>query len=389
MTAGEGVQIRKSRILVVDDVEMNRDVLARQLRRMGHDPSIAENGRTALEAVRATPFDLVLLDIMMPEVDGYEVLRQLKEDPALRDIPVVMISAIGDTESVARCIELGAEDYLPKPFNPLILKARVNASLVKKRLHEQEKLYAESLARELEIGRRIQAGFLPDRLPERAGWEIAARFEPARQVAGDFYDAFELAGGAIAILVADVCDKGVGAALYMALFRSLLRAFATSAAGSGRPADELLVDTVSLTNDYIAETHGGANMFATLFFGILSPGNGDLLYVNRGHDAPLITSGGAVRRLPPTGAALGLFPGLPFSTGLDRLAPGETLLLFTDGVTEARGPDGAFGEERLLAAAAVNASASALLAALVDELHAHVAGAAPHDDVTLVAVRRN
>ena len=125
-------------ILVVDDIEANRDVLSRRLERQNYNVAMAENGREAMEAVRARAFDLVLLDIMMPEVDGYQVLQQLKADETLRHIPVIMISALDELDSVVRCIEMGAEDYLPKPFNPVLLKARIGASLEKKRAHDRE-----------------------------------------------------------------------------------------------------------------------------------------------------------------------------------------------------------------------------------------------------------
>src|SRR5262249_51375658 len=159
------------------------------------------------------------------------------------------------------CLELGAEDYLPKPFNPTILKARVGSSLERKRLRDQERVWAKAMERELEIGRNIQAGFLPDALPEAAGWEIAARFAPARQCGGDFYDAFTLSDGTVALVISDVCDKGVGAALFMAVFRSMLRALATRGAGTETP-EALLQKTVVFANDYIATTHGKSNMFA-------------------------------------------------------------------------------------------------------------------------------
>ena len=133
----------------------------------------------------------------------------MMSDPALKHVPVIMISAVTEIDSVVKCIELGATDYLPKPFNPVLLKARVGATLEKKRLRDKERLYAKSLERELEIGREIQKSFLPEELPAVAGWEIAARFRPARQVAGDFYDAFPLpSSGRIGLVVADVCDKG-------------------------------------------------------------------------------------------------------------------------------------------------------------------------------------
>ncbi|HSP93364.1 MAG TPA: SpoIIE family protein phosphatase [Thermoanaerobaculia bacterium] len=376
------------RVLVVDDVEANRDLLSRRLKQQGHAVSVAENGRRALEMVRAEPFDLVLLDIMMPEMDGYQVLSEMMSDPALKHIPVIMISAVTEMDSVVKCIELGATDYLPKPFNPVLLKARVGATLEKKRLRDKERLWAKSLERELEIGREIQKSFLPEELPQVAGWEIAALFRPARQVAGDFYDAFSLpSSGRIGLVIADVCDKGVGAALFMALFRSLLRATATGAASGPEPGTELL-RTVRLTNDYIARTHGRSNMFATLFFGVLDPATGSLLYVNGGHEAPVhFGPGGAKSRLSPTGPAVGMMPDMPFEVRETRLEAGEGLLAFTDGVTDARGASGLYGEGRLLALLGQPvASAAALLDAIEAGVLAHAAGAEQADDITLLAV---
>ena len=379
---------RPFRLLVVDDNEMNRDVLTRRLQKHGHETSTAENGRAALEALQGAEFDLVLLDVMMPELDSREVLARMKADDALRHIPVIMISASEEIETVVRCIELGAEDYLPKPFNPTLLKARVDASLEKKRLRDRERSHAQSLERELEIGRQIQSTFFPESLPQPPGWEIAARFEPARQCAGDFYDAFELGGGGIGLVVADVCDKGVGAALFMALFRTLLRA----SAGEERTAsaDEILEKTVRLTNDYIAVTHSRANMFATVFFAVLNPGTGELAYVNGGHEpAQLFSPGGARRELPPTGPALGMFSDSRFSIGREIVAPGECLLAYTDGVTDAKGPQGFFSKDRLLALLdRPPASAEALVQTIGDAVRRHAGDTERYDDVTLLAALR-
>ncbi|HLK14239.1 MAG TPA: response regulator [Fimbriimonadaceae bacterium] len=140
-------RVAKGSCLVVDDNEANRELLVRRLEGDGYAASVAQDGVQALEMLRAGTFDLVLLDIMMPEVDGYEVLHVIKTDPLLQHIPVVMISALTELESVARCIEMGAEDYLPKPFNPTLLKARVTASLEKKRAHDRETLLFEQLQR--------------------------------------------------------------------------------------------------------------------------------------------------------------------------------------------------------------------------------------------------
>jgi sigma-B regulation protein RsbU (phosphoserine phosphatase) len=374
----------------VDDTEVNRDLLARRLRALGHDVTLAENGRRALDLMSEREFDLVLLDIMMPELDGYRVLECIHGDEAMRRVPVIMISAVDEVESVIRCIELGAADYLSKPFNPVLLRARVGATLERKRLEDRERNHARDLERDLEIGRQIQADFLPESLPEPAGWEIAALFRPARQVGGDFYDAFELEDGRVGLTIADVCDKGVGAALFMALFRSLIRSHA-ELHGSGTPAAPAARSIVALTNDYIARTHGRSNMFATIFFGILDPSSGALAYVNAGHEPPVLRrASGAGERLSPSGPAVGMFPESAFEARETVLSPGDLLLAFTDGVTEERNSSAElFGEDRLLRlVASAGASARELLARIDDELGAHRGNIEPSDDVTMIAARR-
>jgi class 3 adenylate cyclase len=155
------------RVLVVDDNEVNRDLLSRQLKRQGHTPTLAENGRQALELMRKQEFDLALLDIMMPEMNGYQVLEHLKADPQLRHIPVIVISAVDDIESVVKCIELGAEDYLFKPFNQVLLRARIGASLEKKRLRDQEQSFLKEIQAEREKSERLLLNILPKPIAER------------------------------------------------------------------------------------------------------------------------------------------------------------------------------------------------------------------------------
>jgi signal transduction histidine kinase len=137
--------VQPATILIVDDYEENRELLVRRLRPQGHNLFTAENGRQALEMLREQHFDLVLLDIMMPEINGYQVLEQMKADPVLRHLPVIVISAISEIESIVQCIALGAEDYLPKPFNRVLLQARIGNALEKKRLHDQEQAYRKEL----------------------------------------------------------------------------------------------------------------------------------------------------------------------------------------------------------------------------------------------------
>jgi len=169
-------------ILVVDDNRMNRLTLSHSLELQGHTVALAENGRQALDVVRAGPFDLMLLDIVMPEMDGYQVLAEMKRDSALRDIPVVVISAVDEMESIVKCIEMGAEDYLPKPFDPVLLRARIEAGLEKKRLRDQEVEYLQQVARLTAAAAAVEAEtFDPDSL---AG--VAARADELGQLARVF-----------------------------------------------------------------------------------------------------------------------------------------------------------------------------------------------------------
>jgi serine phosphatase RsbU (regulator of sigma subunit) len=254
--------------------------------------------------------------------------------------------------------------------------------------------------RELEIGRKIQTGFLPASLPTPPGWEIAAHFQPALQVSGDFYDVFELAGGrCLGIVIADVCDHGVGSALFMALTRSLIRAFALqnadrSGADPSDPArwsQPLAQETVRQTNAYITDNHGEAGMFATLFLGILDPATGRLTYVNGGHEPPLfLHSGHPPSYLKATGLAVGAMPDAPYKTGAITLEPGDCLILYTDGVTDADDSEGRhFSKQRLVSLVlADGASAQSLVDSVVGALNAHVGKGSPADDVTLLAIRK-
>ena len=151
------LSIPTSSLLVVDDNSMNRIMLSRYITKLGYQATLVENGRQALDKLQGQPFDLVLLDVQMPEMDGYQVLEHLKADPRLRDIPVIMISAVEELESVVRCIELGAQDYLPKPFNPVLLRARLSASLERKWLRDQEVDYLQQVGRVTAAAAAIRA----------------------------------------------------------------------------------------------------------------------------------------------------------------------------------------------------------------------------------------
>ena len=278
---------------------------------------------------------------------------------------------------------------------------------------EKVAAYSVALNSELERGRQMQANFLPTQLLRRPGWEITTFFKPARQVAGDFYDVFELPGDRIGLVIADVCDKGVGAALFMALFRSLIRIFSGQISMDGvcllddqalsnlfsSTSDETEKDScriepleaVQLTNNYILKNHGETGMFATLFFGVLDPTSGVLAYINAGHEPPyIIGSDGVKDSLSPSGPAVGVMPHTEFKIQQAHLEPGDTLVGYTDGIPDARSPhDQPFTKERLQSLfERPFSSASDLMEQIIANLSTHIDNAPQDDDVTILAVRR-
>jgi sigma-B regulation protein RsbU (phosphoserine phosphatase) len=216
-------------------------------------------------------------------------------------------------------------------------------------LQKQAKL--AHLESDLKIGRGIQRDFMPSTIPQAEGWQIDARFYPAREVAGDFYDLFRMDGGMV-MIIADVCDKGVGAALFMALIRSLLRAFIKQARESilalpESARDEIAIaralrDVIFSTNDYILEHHYNLNMFATLFIGVLMMDSGEVFYINAGHTPPPLLihhQRGETELLRPSGPAVGMFDDAQFHVNSATLERGDLLLAYTDGLTDIKNHD--------------------------------------------------
>ncbi|MEW6670162.1 MAG: PP2C family protein-serine/threonine phosphatase [Thermodesulfobacteriota bacterium] len=292
------------------------------------------------------------------------------------------------------------------------INRRKHAEEALQRSFHQVEAYSRVLDTELKKGRKIQHNFLPSELPHIPGWESAAYFKPARQVAGDFYDLFPLPGNAVGIVIADVCDKGVGAALFMALFRSLIRIFSEAAArkewdrrerravsgnaAAGPAAAEnthlAALTSVALTNNYIAAHHGDLAMFATLFFGVLDPATGVLNYISGGHDPlPVVNPGGGVKTLlKATGPAVGVVPEMKFDIRQVCLSPGEFLVGYTDGVTEALGKNHEFYtfKQLLKLLETPKPSASELTEEIAASVSTHTASADQHDDITLLILRR-
>jgi serine phosphatase RsbU (regulator of sigma subunit)/DNA-binding NarL/FixJ family response regulator len=266
------------------------------------------------------------------------------------------------------------------------LAAQVTAALDSAQSHAQS-LEHQQVARELAMAGQIQASFLPRTLPELDGWQLAATLIPARETAGDFYDFIPLPGGKWGIVIADVADKGMGAALYMALCRTLLRTFATE--HPRRP------DLVLAAVNRRVLSDAGADLFVTTFYGVLNPRTGKLDYGNAGHNSPLwldSTQLSAAQELRPTGMALGVIEDAVWELKTVELAKGDLLLLFTDGVTDAQdSQERLFGKARLLDVVQTHAIScpQSLLDGVLAAVQAHADGQPQFDDITIIAARRD
>jgi phosphoserine phosphatase RsbU/P len=325
-------------LLVVDDNESNRALLARRLRRQGYTVVLAENGRQALDKLRLRRFDLVLLDVIMPEMDGYRVLAALKADDALRHVPVLMISALDDLDVLARCIETGADDYLAKPFDPVLLKARIDSCLEKKRLHDQEQRTYQALvesqqrlAAELAEAARYVESLLP--APIRQPIQFDWRFLPSTQLGGDIFDYRWLDTDHLVFYLLDVCSHGVGAALLSISVLNVLRSGALPGVDPRHP-DAVLR---GLNEAFQMDRHN--QMFFTIWYGVYHPPSRRITYACGGHPPAVLVTGpnresARIERLKVPGPAVGALPDVQFETGEVILEDYSQVYLFSDGVYE-------------------------------------------------------
>lgn len=381
-------------LLVADDNEDNRYTLTRRLTREGYtNLTTANNGSEALDLLRSKRFDLVLLDIMMPDMTGYEVLEHMKADAGLRDIPAIMISALSEIDSVIRCIELGAEDYLQKPFNPTLLRARIGASLEKKKLRDEVRASLARLEQELDAARKLQMGMLPQVFPAQTPEQpvdIYASMEPAREVGGDLYDYFYAAPQIFCFLVGDVSGKGAQAAMFMARTRSLVRMAIElwHQAGNDQVTPARIAEAV---NRELCQNNED-RMFVTVFLGLLNTQTGVLVYCNAGHPIPhLLRASGALEQIhAKPEMPLGVRSKAAYQTGTVTLQPGDGVFVVSDGVFEALNADGAlYTQERLDAdlRAAVTAPVMQLVQTVTNNVQAFTGTAPKADDVTALALR--
>ena len=385
-------------VLIVDDVAVNLKLLRAILQKAGHRVVEAASGREALEKVREAAPDLILLDVMMPGMDGYEVCRTLKSDPATSAIPIVFVSALGEVTDRIRGLEIGAEDYLSKPFDNGEVVARVKTQLrlrqltrtlegLNRELQGKQRLIEEDLRAAAEIQRAL----LPRPDARVAGLRSAWRFAPCATIGGDIFNVIALDDDHVAAYVIDVSGHGVPPAL---LTVSVSQALAPGSGATLRllpdgsrtvagPAEVLRL----LDAEYPIERFG---MFFTIAYLVLRLSDGTLRYSTGGHPPPLLLKpDGEVRPLEEGGPIIGIGVGLDYEEGAVALAPGDRILLYTDGVVEHMDPSRElFGDDRLreLLRDRRGEPLETFCEAIQSALAAHGRGEPPLDDVSLLVL---
>ena len=379
------------KILSVDDEQDLEALLTqyfrRKIRKGEYAFSFAHNGLEALKLILEHPdFDIILSDINMPEMDGLTLLTKINEmrNPAMK---CIMVSAYGDMYNIRTAMNHGAFDFAMKPIDMedlerTIQKAVEQISFIKKAQAEHSQL--EEIQYDLNVAREIQQSILPKvfpAFPESAPFDIYATMNAAKAVGGDFYDFFMVDEHHLGFTIADVSDKGVPAAIFMAISRTVIRA---TALRQHSPATCLSESNNLLCNESVN------GMFVTVFYAILNIHTGDVVYSNGGHNRPVwIRKGGTAEMLPVTGSmALGVMPGLPYQERTIHLEPGDSLFLYTDGISEAMNPRGElFGDERLIQTCSTTpASAKAMIGQMAQQVSAFVDGATQFDDMTMLSL---
>ena len=407
-------------ILVVDDNEMNRDMLSRRLVRKGYDVSEAEGGKEALDLIEQQPFELVLLDIMMPGIDGLEVLETIRRTRPLEELAVVMATAKGESADIVKALRLGANDYVTKPidFPVALARVRTQLSLVHsvRRIKELERNLAhrnqeletaniqlassnQRMKRDLEAAARIQQAFLPSERPEVPGAHCAWRYVPCDELAGDTLNIVPLDEQNVGVFVLDVSGHGVPSALLsVTLSRALSRTPDTSVlwkqeGGSSAPTITSPLEVATeLTRRFPFDPE--TSQYFTLAYGILNTSSLEFKYVCAGHPSPIHCSGGLEPKvLENTGPPVGLLPFELFTSqcreAIIQLSPGDRIYIYTDGIAEAVDTeDNEFGKEQILAilSEVSEESLDEGISVLLERLRAWGADQELDDDVSILAL---
>ena len=318
---------RAESILLVDDQPAKLEVLLQTLQEVGCKLRVARSGEAALAIARQAQPDLILLDVMMPGIDGFEVCRRLKADPATQKIPVVFLSALDETADKVAGLQLGAVDYVAKPFQPEEVLARVNTHLSIHRLGREVQQQKDALEHELQVVSQLQRDLLPGQLLRVDGAQLAAHCETSRYAGADYYDLAELPDGRLVMLVADAEGHSAPAAVMMAMTCTLFRSCSTDRGEPGR--------LLSYLNDNLCKVN--KQSFVTAICGVYDVRRRALRVARAGHPLPMLyrASDARAREVPCDGVfALGWQPYGPVPVTDMTLEPGDRLLFYTDGVTE-------------------------------------------------------
>jgi sigma-B regulation protein RsbU (phosphoserine phosphatase) len=375
-------KLSECRVLLVDDAKANLDILVEGLK-SDHKLSLALNGEMALQVAARNPPDLVLLDIVMPGIDGYEVCRRMRQMPETAEVPIMFLSSLEEVQNKTRGFEAGANDYLTKPFEMLEVKARVRSLLKAKAYSDAVK---EQIASELRVAREIQMGMLPHdfaAVEQAFGVRFGAVLEPAREVGGDLYGVFASTPERLVVFLGDVSGKGIPASMFMVRAISLARLLAREIAEPerilARLNDELSADNPS-------------GMFVTFLCAVYEPGPRRLALANAGHCRPVLlpASGQPRWAVKNLGTALGFESGLEFERTEITLGSSDALILYSDGVSEAFNPqDECYGNDRLLADALSlsGQSAPAITAGLLQKVRGFAGTAPQSDDIAILTLK--
>jgi len=369
-------------ILIVDDNPANVEIFQMRLLANDYDIITATDGEMGLAMAREKHPDLILLDIMMPKMDGLEVCRRLKGDPSLPFMPIILVTAKSESRDVVAGLEAGGDEYLTKPVDHAALVARVKSMLRIKLLHDTVLKQSTQLNQQLKTATKIQSLFWP-KIPElKAGGHIWAVSVPATYVGGDLYDVIPLPDESLLAYVADVSDKGVPAALIMAALSTTIR----SESQTQNEIDELLASINNNLYNLISEE----GFFATIVIVKYWPVSGKMQFALGGHFQPLWIVEDGIGNMPQlNGISLGIMPDAHFEKKEITLSPGESILLFTDGLIEAENEGKElFGNERLIRYIK-DKKGKHIGKGLLDEIRKWRGNAIINDDLTLLEIWRD
>ena len=378
-----------AKILVVDDEPRNVRILQIQLNARGYTVYTAADGLQALEVVKEEMPDLILLDINMPKMDGFEVVKQVRANEATEFIPIVMITALRDTrENRIKSIEAGADDFIEKPFDSLEVLARVRSLLRIKHYQDTLAKYNARLQEELQMARSIQEILIPqDGVQELSGFRVASHCCPEMAVGGDFFDVWEIAPNRLGVFISDVMGHGVSAAFVTVFIKTILAEFQQQI---GNNPGHLLEILNTRFNDLISSR---LFMFATAFCGIIDLDKGEFVCANAGHSFPFLYNAQEKTYHPVgdknTGNGLGIWRDSVYETTHYPFDQLSRIFLYTDGVYEAKNPKGEeFTVDRLrqLVGAWTDQSVAELVTSVSEAIDTFTDNCPKDDDLTLIAI---